>query len=115
VARHIRAKDHSVTRKAVDDGYILVTYNTVDFLPLYDQEEVHVGLIRINVAPGLMSLELQKRLFLLALRQLAGEGGMERGSRSLGGSKRHRQDQEIRSTRVATTYETAPQCDPIRH
>ncbi|NLS19089.1 hypothetical protein HGP16_21355 [Rhizobium sp. P40RR-XXII] len=34
--------DRSVARQAVDDGYILVTHNTADFLPLYQQEEVHV-------------------------------------------------------------------------
>ncbi|WP_349963387.1 DUF5615 family PIN-like protein [Rhizobium sp. ZPR3] len=65
--------DHSVARRAVDDGYILVTHNTADFLPLYQQEEVHVGLIALNTAAGLMSLALQQRLLLLALQTLEGQ------------------------------------------
>ncbi len=65
--------DHTVARRAVDDGYILVTHNTGDFLPLYEQEDVHVGLVALNTAAGIMTLELQKRLFLLALETLQGE------------------------------------------
>lgn len=33
-------------------------------------QEVHAGLVCINVAPGLMSLDVQKRLFTLALDRL---------------------------------------------
>jgi predicted nuclease of predicted toxin-antitoxin system len=65
--------DHSVARRAVDEGYILVTHNTADFLPLYQQEEVHVGLIALNTAAGVMSLALQQRLLLLALQTLEGQ------------------------------------------
>src|SRR5690606_10943134 len=57
------AKDHAVTRRAVDDGYVLVTHNTADFRGLYGREELHVGLVTFNTAPGLMSLDLQIRLF----------------------------------------------------
>ncbi|WP_095205343.1 DUF5615 family PIN-like protein [Mesorhizobium carmichaelinearum] len=67
------AKDHVVTRRAVDDGYILVTHNTTDFRGLYGREEMHVGLVAFNTAPGLMSLNLQTRLFLLTLSELSGE------------------------------------------
>ncbi len=67
------AKDHAVARRAVDDGYVLLTHNTMDFRGLYGREELHVGLVTFNTAPGLMSLELQKRLFLLALSELSGE------------------------------------------
>jgi hypothetical protein len=67
------AKDHVVTRRAVDDGYVLVTHNTADFRGLYGREEVHVGLLALNTAPGLMSLDFQLRLFLLALSELGGE------------------------------------------
>jgi hypothetical protein len=67
------AKDHVVTRRAVDDGYVLVTHNTADFRGLYGREEVHVGLVALNTAPGLMSLDFQLRLFLLALSELGGE------------------------------------------
>lgn len=67
------AKDHVVTRRAVDDGYILVTHNTTDFRGLYGREDLHVGLVALNTAPGLMSLDLQVRLFRLALLELGGE------------------------------------------
>jgi Domain of unknown function (DUF5615) len=66
------AKDHVVTSRAIIDGFVLVTHNTVEFRPLYARQEVHVGLIGFNTAAGIMSLELQKRLFLLTLRELAG-------------------------------------------
>ena len=49
-----------------------MTNNTVDFRPLYEREEIHAGLVCINVAPGLMTLEVQKSLFLFALEQLTG-------------------------------------------
>lgn len=65
--------DHSVARRAIDDGYVLVTHNTADFLPLYAQEEMHVGLIALNTAAGVMTLDLQQRLLLLALSELQGE------------------------------------------
>ncbi len=63
-------KDWAIARRAADDGYVLVTNNAGDFRPLYGRETLHVGLVCLNVAPGLMSLELQKRLFLLALAEL---------------------------------------------
>lgn len=66
-------KDHVVTRRAVDDGYVLVTHNTADFRGLYSREDLHVGLVAFNTAPGLMNLDLQVRLFLLALSELDGE------------------------------------------
>ena len=65
-------KDWTIVRRAVNDGFILVTNNTVDFTPLYEREEIHAGLVCMNVAPGLMTLEVQRSLFLLALNQLAG-------------------------------------------
>jgi predicted nuclease of predicted toxin-antitoxin system len=65
-------KDWTIVRRAVRDGFILVTNNTLDFGPLYEREEVHAGLVCINVAFGLMTLEVQKSLFLIALDQLAG-------------------------------------------
>jgi hypothetical protein len=54
-------------RRAVDDGYVLVTNNTTDFTSLLGGESVHAGLVCLNVAPGLMSLEVQGSLFTLAL------------------------------------------------
>lgn len=67
------AGDHSVTRRAVDDGFVLVTHNTTDFRGLYGREDLHVGLVAFNTAPGMMSLDIQRRLFLLALSELGGE------------------------------------------
>lgn len=66
-------KDWTVVRRAVRDGFILVTNNTVDFTPLFGREPIHAGLICLNVAPGLMQLAIQKALFRLALDQLAGD------------------------------------------
>lgn len=63
-------KDWTIARKAIDDGFVLVTHNTVDFRPLYARENLHVGLVALNTAAGVMSLDLQKRLFLLALQEL---------------------------------------------
>ena len=57
-------------RRAVDDGYVLVTNNTTDFTSLLSRESVHAGLVCLNVVPGLMSLDVQKRLFALALDRL---------------------------------------------
>ncbi len=62
-----------MTRRAVDDGYVLVTHNTADFRGLYGREYLHVGLVTFNTAPGLMSIDLQMRLFRLALSDLGGE------------------------------------------
>jgi len=67
------AKDHVVTRRAVDYSYVLVTHNTTDFRGLYGREDLHVGLVAFNTAAGLMSLDLQIRLFRLALSELGGE------------------------------------------
>jgi hypothetical protein len=66
-------KDWSIVHRAIADGYVLVTNNTTDFRVLLGREEVHAGLVCINVAPGLMSLDVQKRLFVLALDRL-GDG-----------------------------------------
>ncbi len=63
-------KDWSIVRRAVRDGYVLVTNNATDFTPLIGREELHAGLVCLNVAPGLMSLDVQKRLFILALDRL---------------------------------------------
>jgi predicted nuclease of predicted toxin-antitoxin system len=60
-------KDWTIVRRAVRDGFVLVTNNTLDFTALYGREDIHAGLICLNVAPGLVRLEVQKSLFLLAL------------------------------------------------
>jgi predicted nuclease of predicted toxin-antitoxin system len=63
-------KDWSIVRRAINDGYVLVTNNTTDFISLLQAEKVHAGLVCLNVAHGLMSLNVQKRLFALALDRL---------------------------------------------
>jgi hypothetical protein len=52
------------------DGYVLVTNNTMDFMSLLRREKVHAGLVCLKVAHGLMSLNVQKRSFALALDRL---------------------------------------------
>jgi predicted nuclease of predicted toxin-antitoxin system len=63
-------KDWSIVRRAVDDGYVLVTNNTTDFTSLLARQDLHAGLVCVNVAPGLMTLEVQRTLFALALDRL---------------------------------------------
>ena len=64
--------DWVVGRKAVDDGFVLVTHNTVDFRRFYARTDLHAGLVGFNTAAGVMNLVLQRRLFLLALQELGG-------------------------------------------
>ena len=63
-------KDWAIVRRAAAEGFILVTNNTVDFTALYEREAIHAGLVCLNVAPGLMRLDVQKSLFALALDRL---------------------------------------------
>ena len=44
-----------------------MTNDAVDFTALYAREDIHAGLVCLNVAPRLMNLDIQKSLFLLAL------------------------------------------------
>jgi predicted nuclease of predicted toxin-antitoxin system len=63
-------QDWSIVRRAIDDSYVLVTNNTTDFTFLLGRESLHAGLVCLNVAPGLMSLGVQKLLFALVLDRL---------------------------------------------
>lgn len=63
-------KDWSIVRRAVEDEFVLVTNNAMDFRALYERQEIHVGLVLLSVAPGLMRLETQMTLFGLALDRL---------------------------------------------
>ena len=63
-------KDWTITRRAIEEGFVLVTNNTMDFTRLYEREQIHTGLICLNVTSTLMNLEVQKSLFLLALDKL---------------------------------------------
>jgi predicted nuclease of predicted toxin-antitoxin system len=62
--------DHVIARRAVDEGYVLVTHNTVDFRPLYRRAGVHVGLVAFNTPAKAMHLALQKGLFRQAMLEL---------------------------------------------
>ena len=71
--------DWALVRRAIDDGYVLVTHNSIDFTSLMEidftslmeNEPSHPGLVCINVAHGLMSLDVQQRLFEYAMTQIA--------------------------------------------
>ena len=68
----LRARqDWALVRRAVADGYVLVTNDRGDFAPLVERERRHPGLVCITVAHGLMSLDVQTRLFAHALTLLA--------------------------------------------
>ena len=63
--------DWALVRRAVEDGYTTVTNNSADFSALMERDPAHPGLICIDVAHGLMSLDVQQRLFGYALAQSA--------------------------------------------
>jgi len=50
-----------------------VTHDRVDFTPLMERERTHPGLVCINVAHGLMSLNVLQTMFEHALRYIATE------------------------------------------
>ena len=60
-------RDWVLVRRALDDGYVLVTHDTADFTVLMEREPLHPGLICLNVAHGLMRLSVQRNLFEYAL------------------------------------------------
>ncbi len=66
-------QDWALVRRAVADGYVLVTNDRADFTSLMEREPQHPGLVCITVAHGLMSLDVQTRLFDHALTLLSGE------------------------------------------
>ena len=57
-------------RRAVEDGYVLVTHDSTDFRSLMEHAPPHPGLVCMNVAHGLMSLDVQQGLFKYALTQI---------------------------------------------
>ena len=68
----LRARqDWALVRRAVADGYVLLTNDRGNFAPLIEREQHHPGLVCITVAHGLMSLDVQTRLFAHALTLLA--------------------------------------------
>ena len=70
----LRARqDWALVRRAVTDGYVLVTNDRIDFTTLVRREPRHPGLVCITVAHGLMSLDVQTRLFEHALSWLERE------------------------------------------
>lgn len=70
----LRAReDWALVRRAVAGGYVLVTNDRTDFTTLLEREPHHPGLVCITVAHGLMSLDVQTRLFEHALVRLEGQ------------------------------------------
>lgn len=67
-------QDWVLVRRAVDDGYTLVTHNTADFTGLIEREPLHPGLVCLNVAHGLMRLDVQQNLFEYALTTIGDAG-----------------------------------------
>ena len=65
--------DWALVRRAVADGYVLVTNDRVDFTALMEREQRHPGLVCMTVAHGLNSLDVQMRLFQHALIRLTEE------------------------------------------
>ena len=63
-------KDWAIVRRALDQGYVLVTNDTTDFIQLLSRVRLHAGLVCLNVAPRLMNLDVQRRLFAVALDEL---------------------------------------------
>ena len=63
-------QDWALVRRAVDDGYALVTHNRTDFTSLIEREPLHPGLVCLNVAHGLMRLGVQHELFEHALTHI---------------------------------------------
>ena len=64
-------QDWAIVRRAVDDGYVLVTNDRADFTSLMEHEPVHPGLVCVNVAHELMSLPVQQALFEHVLGRVA--------------------------------------------
>ena len=62
-------KDWSIVRRAIDGGYVLAT-NTLDFINLLRREPVHPGLVCLSASPGLMTINVQKDLFTIALDEI---------------------------------------------
>ena len=53
-------RDWTIMRRAVEDDYVLVTNNTSDFTALVAREDIHAGLVCLNITPKLMNLDAQK-------------------------------------------------------
>jgi predicted nuclease of predicted toxin-antitoxin system len=64
------AQDWQLVRFAIDHDWVIVTHNSVHFKELVGRTTVHPGLVCFNVKHGTMSVEVQKRLFQLALTRL---------------------------------------------
>ena len=64
-------QDWALVRRAVAEGYVLVTQDRTDFTSLMEREHRHPGLVCMNVAHGMMSLGVQQTLFEHALTRMA--------------------------------------------
>jgi predicted nuclease of predicted toxin-antitoxin system len=62
--------DTEVLNRAIEGGYILVTNNAVDFRKRVARSEIHPGLVCLIMPDKLKGLDLQIRLFRIALDQM---------------------------------------------
>ncbi|MCE2407735.1 MAG: DUF5615 family PIN-like protein, partial [Pseudomonadales bacterium] len=65
--------DWDIVLRVREKEFVLVTHDRVDFTPLMERERTHPGLVCINVAHGLMSLNVLQTMFEYALRYIATE------------------------------------------
>ena len=65
--------DWAIVQRSVEDSYVIVTNNATDFKLLIGREEIHAGLVCLNIAPDRMSKKAQEDLFEYALKQLGGK------------------------------------------
>lgn len=64
------AQDWQLVQYAVDNDWVIVTNDSAHFKTLVARTAMHPGLVCLNAAHGAMNLDVQKRLFQLALTQL---------------------------------------------
>jgi predicted nuclease of predicted toxin-antitoxin system len=62
--------DGAVLACAVTEGYVLVTNNSDDFLRRIEREEIHAGLVCLDMPDERKSKAIQMRLFELALDEI---------------------------------------------
>ena len=46
--------DWTIVQRSVEDSYVIVTNNATDFKLLIGREEIHAGLVCLNIAPDLI-------------------------------------------------------------
>jgi hypothetical protein len=62
--------DSELLNRAIRYGYILVTNNAVDFRRQVARRDIHPGLVCLIMSDRLKGLDLQRRLFVIALDEI---------------------------------------------